>query len=97
MTKEDYYKNLKIDYIIYDDRDNNFVKMATAWTEEKVPQDDDSIWADGLDQYNQGRMVSVKELDHWHFITNESSMEVQFKWLQMEFKELSDFVHSRLK
>jgi len=99
MTEEEYYKRLKINDIIYDDQDNYFVKMSSVWSEDKVPQHkSDSLWAYDVrgDSYG-GRTVSFADIEHWHYVTDESPMEVKFKWLQFELSQLQEFIHSRLK
>lgn len=94
MTQKEYYK-LNIDDVIYNTKTNKIVKLNTGWTDTKIPDKNDSLSSQDIDNGNYCGII-VAECKDWKFVTDEAPIEIQFILLKKRFFELEAFVHRRL-
>ena len=89
--------NLKIDTPIYDDRNNKPVMVSSQFSPDKGEiKDEDKHWARDYNG-NASSGIIVGEHEHYHFIHDDSPVEVRLTVLQNRLFKLEDFVYQRIR
>ena len=95
MTKEEYY-GIDGSEIMYDDRDNVLRRNTGCWPGDHTPEDDDEILVSKITNRRDKKYIKLCDIDHWHFLSDDSPDTIKLQHLKYKFDMLENFVHTRL-